>query len=116
MATALRAMPGNNYHDLVFRQTVVGRASKGTAAQVLLQASRSDAEQILCFLRWLDRDCDGYVSEKDFGGACVLACDVECAPTLVQRWEAAAVKMDKPSLQGGARGVLDKLGGLRMKK
>jgi hypothetical protein len=109
-AAALRAMPGNNFADLVFRQTVVGRAAKGTAAQVLLHASRSEAEQIICFLRWLDRDCDGYISEKDFSAASVVIADLDSAPALVRRWAAAAVKVDKPSLQGGARGVLDKLG------
>jgi len=112
-AAALRAMAGNNYTDLVFRQTVVGRASKGSAAGVLNEATRSDLEQMLCFLRWLDRDCDGYISERDFSDACVTAATVDSLPILVRRWEAAAVKVDKPSLKGGVRGVLDKIGGPR---
>ena len=29
-------------------------------------ASRTDAEEMLCFLRWVDYDCDGLISEADF--------------------------------------------------
>ena len=111
MLTALRARPGHNYADLVFRQTVVGRESKGTAAEVLAGATMADAEQMVCYLRWLDRDCDGYISEADFSAVCVLRAEVDSAADLAKRWRAAAVKMDKPSLKGGVRGVLDKIGG-----
>ena len=111
---SLRAMPGCNYADLNFRQTVVGRQAKGSAAEVLAGATHADAEQMLCYLRWLDRDCDGYISEKDLGLACVTAADTDGAAALLKKWRAADVKMDKPNLKGGARGVLDKLGGLKL--
>ena len=71
---------------------------------------------MLCFLRWLDRDCDGYISEKDFSDACNLAATPDGMGAFVLRWEAAAVKTEKPSLKGGVRGILDKIGGQRKKQ
>ena len=113
MVAALRGMPGHNYADLVFRHNIVGREAKGGAAgiEVLESTTRADEEQMICYLRWLDRDCDGYISEKDLSVACNVPADLDAAAALLKRWQAANVKMDKPSLRGGARGVLDKLGG-----
>lgn len=111
--TALRAMPGQNYADLIFRQNVVARESKGSAAVVLADAIRVDSEQMLCYMRWLDRDCDGYISAKDFSSMCDTRAELDGASILLKKWETADVKMDKPSLKGGALGVLDKLSGLR---
>ena len=51
-----------------------------------------DAEQMLCFLRWLDRDCDGYISDKDFSEMANQPAEIASAVVLVKRWEAAAVK------------------------
>ena len=44
LAKALRAMPGNNYADLCFRNTVVGRmtvaGAQKTSAELLVDATR----------------------------------------------------------------------------
>jgi len=111
MLKAFQAMPGHNYLDLIFRDNVVCREVKGSPAEILEQATRDDAEQMVCFMRWIDRDCDGYISEKDYSVATTIQASGDCAAALVTRWQEAAVKMDKPSFKGGARGVLDKIGG-----
>ena len=68
-------MPGENYFGLCFPYAVAGRdmiqelihADEGIAASdVLLAGHRSDVEQMLCFLRWLDDDCDGLISCDDY--------------------------------------------------
>ena len=114
MVMALRGMPGNNYADLVFQQACLTREAKGGKGgqEVLENATRVDAEQMLCYMRWLDRDCDGYISEKDFGAVCNVMADPDGPAIMLKRWQAADVKVEKPSLKMGARGVLDKLGKL----
>ena len=113
MLSALRGMPGNNYADLVFKQNTMGREARGgQGGQAVLEtATRADAEQMICYLRWLDRDCDGLISERDFSMACNVAADPDQAAATLKRWQAADVRVDKPSLKVGARGVLDKLAG-----
>lgn len=44
---------------------------------------------------------------------CDTRAELDGASILLKKWETADVKMDKPSLKGGALGVLDKLSGLR---
>jgi len=93
MDTALRKMPGDSYRDLMFRYAVVGR--EGSSVQALRDANRVDAEQMLCFLRYLDDDCDGYVSQKDFTrvvlgkGEVKEICELEMKK-LAERWVLAA--------------------------
>ena len=113
VAAAMKGMQGNNYADMVFRNSVVSREAKGGAAagEILLHAERSDEVHMLCFLRWLDRNCDGSVSAKDFTAACNLVADVRGAPEHVKRWQMAQVKTERPNLRGATRGVLDKIGG-----
>jgi hypothetical protein len=61
---------------------------------VLLEAEQSDAGQMLGFLRWLDRDCDGRVSEADFGNVVSRTpCRDEVAG-MDERWQQAACAME----------------------
>ena len=81
LATAMRQMPGECYLALTFRHAVVGREvgklksdrQESTAPvdgdPTLLEALNTDADIMLCLMRWLDRDCDGVVSEMDFASA-----------------------------------------------
>jgi hypothetical protein len=81
---------------------------------VLLDASRIDTESNLCWLRLLDYDCDGRISESDFGRAVLqlapvrdgaaqttlakekefvasLACDMA---GIEQRWHLASIALE----------------------
>lgn len=82
LATVMRHMPGESYLALTFRHAVVGRdvghlkadrseESTGGAPgdPTLLEALNTDADIMLSLMRWLDRDCDGMVSENDFSSA-----------------------------------------------
>lgn len=53
-----------DYLDLTFRHAVVAREGNGKG--VLNGAVQLDADQMFCFLRWLDQDCDGLISLKEF--------------------------------------------------
>ncbi|KAL3894399.1 MAG: hypothetical protein SGPRY_013820, partial [Prymnesium sp.] len=61
---ALHKMKTDLYRDLLFRHAVVAREKGG--ANDLLEAIVTDTEQMLCFLRYLDCDCDGFISQRDF--------------------------------------------------
>jgi len=61
---AFRLMAGQNYGGLTFRYAVVGR--EGASGDALVGASWADVFEMFCFLRWLDVDRDGVVSENDF--------------------------------------------------
>jgi len=81
MAMALSSMTGGRYTDLCFRRNVAERqgarlerqASEDAETGVVIgtsaiyrEASFTDTEEMLCFFRWLDDDCDGLISLDDF--------------------------------------------------
>ena len=47
------------------------RAAASLSNEALRAASRRDGEQTLCFMRWIDGDRDGLISEADFCNAVV---------------------------------------------
>jgi hypothetical protein len=98
--SALRLMGGELYDALSFRHAVVGRdAASAPAGQLssalLLEAARTDSESTLSFLRCIDCDCDGVVTEADLCHAVlsrtILTDDVE---TTDERWHTAALAME----------------------
>ena len=72
---------------------------------------------MLCFLRWLDDDCDGYVSQKDF---CRVVLGMgqanEGTPfalwRLGEQWHAAAEALPVPFRSPAARGGWSRAAGL----
>jgi len=64
MDSALMNMAGQEYGDLMFRYAVVGR--EGNSNKALSEAEALDTDLMVAFLRWLDQDCDGVVSQKEF--------------------------------------------------
>ena len=93
---AWRKMGDKNYVDLTFRYEVASRAPIANGCQEVLEdALRSDAEQTICFIKVLDRDCDGQISESDF---CAAVCsDDKLSDTLSrlrERWQAAALALE----------------------
>lgn len=99
---AWRHMEGAEYSGLTFRHAVAARPSISRGCQqVLIDAKCSDTEQTICFMKMLDRDCDGRISEKDFAYT-MSHCHTPWwrASTLMgmeERWHAAAVALEKPS-------------------
>ncbi len=93
---ALREMPGIDYNGLTFRYAVVAREGGGNEA--LLGASRLDAEETLCFLRWLDHDGDGLVSADDYSHAVLHgqreATQADLKTVLSDKWHKAALVLE----------------------
>lgn len=92
--------------SLTFRHAVVGREignlsvhesshdSGGSSADLLTEAVRNDADQMLCFMRWLDPEADGVVSANSFVNALMsLSLDAHKAREVVRdtkrRWDAS---------------------------
>ena len=58
LLAALKEMPGTLYNDLCFRYAVMGRPTgqlQTPPSQALVNAEREDVEQMLAFIRALDR-------------------------------------------------------------
>ena len=55
---------------------------------------------MLCYLRWLDRDCDGFISEKDFSSMCNAAAEIDGASALLRKWRAAGSRWTTPASKG----------------
>ena len=109
---AWRRMEDRNYSDLTFRYEVVAREPVANGCRsVLLDASRKDAEQMGAFIKLLDQDCDGRISEADFvhsiGGRFRLLRVLE---RLDSKWHAAAVAIDKDNKHDALAGAADALG------
>ncbi|KAL1515310.1 hypothetical protein AB1Y20_001942 [Prymnesium parvum] len=64
MDRALHKMDTDEYRDLMFRHAVIAR--EGSSTRALMQAVVLDTDQMFCFLRFLDEDCDGFISQRDF--------------------------------------------------
>jgi len=63
---------GDAWLTLMFRHAVAGRGLSGwgeASEGVLVEATMDDHEQVFCFLRFLDTDCDGVISQDDFCAA-----------------------------------------------
>ena len=71
IASAFRRMPGDAYANLSFRHAVVGRELSDGAVEQLRAAKLADEDQFLSFLRGLDLECEGYISESSFCHAVV---------------------------------------------
>lgn len=69
------------------------------APQALLDATRTDAEEMLCFLRWLDHDCDGYITESDFVHAVMRgqqeAANGDAKSEISDKWHAASLVLER---------------------
>ena len=73
---ALRGMTGTKYDALCFRYAVMGRPLCPTASpnavlpsQALAQAENNDAEQMLCFMRCIDDQDEGTITQMSFCNA-----------------------------------------------
>ena len=108
---ALREMPGIDYAgmtnpNLTFRYAAVMRAAPGNLlqraarrSQALLDARRLDVEEWLCFLRWLDQDCDGLVSADDYINAVLQppqrqASQADLKTILSEKWHKASLMLE----------------------
>ena len=93
---AWRMSDGKDYAGLTFRYAVVGRDVVG-GKETLLGASRNDAEVMVCFMRLLDHDCDGQISEADYVHAITRGPQAAIVglASLDERWQQAAVKLEK---------------------
>jgi len=96
MDKAWRGMDGKEYDGLTFRYAVVGREAGGSSNEVLHDARNADAEEMLCFLRTLDADCDGKVSEADFCQVVLGGTEAALASVrdMDERWQAAALALE----------------------
>lgn len=81
---------------LTFRYAVVGREVGGDSTELLREASRTDVEEMLCFLRLLDHDCDGLISEADYCKTMLegLLATLDSVKDLNEKWHAAAVALE----------------------
>jgi len=108
---ALQEMPGIDYAgmtnpNLTFRYAAVTRAAPGNLlqraarrTQALLDARRLDVEEWLCFLRWLDQDCDGLVSADDYINAVLQppqrqASEADLKTVLSEKWHKASLMLE----------------------
>ena len=69
---AKRDEGGDAWLTLMFRHAVAARGLSGwggASEANLLEATLGDHEQVFCFLRFLDTDCDGVISKDDFCAA-----------------------------------------------
>ena len=104
-------MPGIDYAgmtnpNLTFRYAAVMRAAPGNLlqraarrSQALLDARRLDVEEWLCFLRWLDQDCDGLVSADDYILAVLQppqrqASQADLKTILSEKWHKASLALE----------------------
>ena len=91
---AWRRMSDKHYIDLTFRYEVAARTpiAKGCNA-ALSNAHHADEEQTACFVRLLDQDCDGKISESDFCQSMCNANLMDSISTMRDRWQAAAIQL-----------------------
>ena len=69
---------------------------------MLLDANRTDAEEMVCFMRVLDYDCDGWINEADYCRAMnprqTRLMDV--CTRMDGRWQAAALALEEAPRTG----------------
>ena len=93
---AWRRMQDKNYVDLTFRYEVAAREaiSKG-CREVLTEAQHADEEQTICFIKLIDLDCDGRISEDDFCQAMRSENLVGSIDKLRDKWQEAALALEQ---------------------
>ena len=92
---AWRRVPDKNYIDLTFRHEVASRAPISHGCQeVLNEATHADEEQTVCFIKLLDLDCDGLISESDFCKAICSEKVIESIGRLRNKWQEAALALE----------------------
>jgi len=96
---AWRRMEHEAYDGLSFSYAVVAREPKAHGCrEVLIDARRTDAQEMVCFLRTLDLDCDGTISEADFCHATnprVTKFNIDLLGRIDESWQAAAMAEER---------------------
>ena len=88
-------MPDKNYTDLTFRHEVANRPPIAHGCQGLLdEATHADEEQSVCFIKLLDFDCDGQISETDFTQSLRVEKLQDAVANLSDRWHEAALALE----------------------
>lgn len=92
---AWRRMPDKNYTDLTFRHEVASRPPIAHGCtEVLNEATHADEEQTVCFIKLLDHDCDGHISERDLQESVRVEKLTEVIRRLSDKWHEAAVALE----------------------
>ena len=94
LEAAFKRMPGDIYLSLIFRSSVVGREREGDADRVLRVASSQDEDQLFSFLRGLDHECAGQISEDVFCHAVMNG--LVGSEGLQMRWHLASFGLEHP--------------------
>ena len=66
---AFRRMEDKYHKRLCYRFALNACTIEGVVDEIRQRARWADADETLCFLRWLDRDGDGMLSQRDFCSA-----------------------------------------------
>ena len=89
-------MQDKNYIDLTFRYEVASRvAISHGCSEILNDAQHADEEQTMCFVKLIDLDCDGVISEDDFAKAMTSSKLLDSISKLRDKWQSAALALER---------------------